>query len=41
VHVTGPFSDPQVEAHKGPLLARLGATVGLGLVNPIAALRGA
>ena len=38
VHVTGPFSAPEVELEKGPLGRKLAASILLGLINPLAAL---
>ena len=38
VHVSGSFADPQVELEKGPLARKLGASVLLGLINPLAAI---
>ncbi|MEP6702056.1 MAG: hypothetical protein ABJB04_03630, partial [Betaproteobacteria bacterium] len=38
VIVDGTFSKPNAHAESGALLARVGAVVGLGLLNPIAAL---
>ena len=38
VKVVGPFAHPDVQAQGLPLLARLGASVGLALVAPPAAL---
>jgi len=38
VHVSGAFADPQVELEKGPLARKLGASLLLGLINPLAAI---
>jgi len=38
VLVEGPFKHPNVHAKSGPLLARVGAAVGLAVINPAAAL---
>jgi AsmA protein len=38
IYVTGTFHDPAVDVNKGELAARAGAAVGLGILNPLAAL---
>ena len=38
VHLSGPFSAPEVALEKGPLGRKLAASVLLGLINPLAAL---
>jgi uncharacterized protein involved in outer membrane biogenesis len=38
VLVEGPFKHPNVHAKSGPLLARVGAAIGLAVINPAAAL---
>ena len=38
IRVHGRFADPDVSVKKGPIVARAGASVLLGLINPLAAL---
>ncbi len=38
IYVTGAFHDRSVDVNKGELAARAGAAVGLGILNPLAAL---
>jgi len=38
IRLHGPFADPDVSVKKGPIAARAGAAILLGLVNPLAAL---
>ena len=38
IRLHGPFADPDVSVKKGPIVARAGAALLLGLVNPLAAL---
>jgi uncharacterized protein involved in outer membrane biogenesis len=38
IRLHGPFADPDVSVKKGPIVARAGASILLGLVNPLAAL---
>ncbi|HTN26384.1 MAG TPA: AsmA family protein [Burkholderiales bacterium] len=38
IRLHGPFADPDVSVNKGPIIARAGASILLGLVNPLAAL---
>ena len=38
IRLHGPFADPDVSVKKGPIVARAGAAILLGLVNPLAAL---
>ncbi|HTL26688.1 MAG TPA: AsmA family protein [Burkholderiales bacterium] len=38
IRLHGPFADPDVSVKKGPIIARAGASILLGLVNPLAAL---
>ncbi|MCX8520518.1 MAG: hypothetical protein ORN28_03155, partial [Rhodoferax sp.] len=38
IHVQGSFAAPKVSIEKGPLGAKLGSAVLLGLINPLAAL---
>jgi uncharacterized protein involved in outer membrane biogenesis len=38
IRLHGPLADPSVSVKKGPILARAGASILLGLVNPLAAL---
>jgi uncharacterized protein involved in outer membrane biogenesis len=38
IRLHGPFADPDVSVNKGPIAARAGASILLGLVNPLAAL---
>jgi uncharacterized protein involved in outer membrane biogenesis len=38
IRLHGPFADPDVSVKKGPIVARAGASILLGLINPLAAL---
>ena len=38
IRLHGPLADPDVSVKKGPIIARAGASILLGLVNPLAAL---